>query len=118
MAFFQKIKNKFYRDDPQQVKRELKWLWMRILQYKGKILITGILGLISTVMGLASGVASKYLIDAVTGYGSNLLLRSAVLMVCLMLGGLVLQAISSRVSASIHVHVKNKMQIFFDKMQK
>ena len=110
MTFLQKLKKKFYRDDPQQVQRELKWLCVRIAQNRKMILITGILGLIGTLMGLASGVASKYLIDAVTGYGSDLLLRSAVLMAGLMLGSIVFQAISSRVSASIHVRAKNKMQ--------
>ena len=110
MTFLQKLKNKFYRDDPQQVQRELKWLYARSAQNRKMILITGILGLIGTLMGLASGVASKYLIDAVTGYGSDLLLRSAVLMAGLMLGSIVFQAISSRVSASIHVRAKNKMQ--------
>jgi len=110
MAVFQKIKQKFQRDDPQQLKRELLWLAARVKQYRGKILVIGLLGLTGTLMSLASNVASKYLIDAVTGYGPELLKRSAVIMAVMMLGGLVFQGISSRVSATVHIRVRNEMQ--------
>ncbi len=110
MAVFQKLKQKLHKDDPQQLKRELCWLLDRVNQYRGKILLIGILGLLGTLMGLASSVASKYLIDAVTGFGAGLLKRSAVVMAVMMLGGLVFQGISSRVSATIHVRVRNEMQ--------
>ena len=110
MDFFQKIRNKFHREDPQQLKRELLWLLDRVQQYRHQILTIGLLGLVSTVMSLASSVASKYLIDAVTGYGSRMLKSAAVMMVAMMLGSLVLQGLSSRVSATIHVRVKNEMQ--------
>ena len=110
MAFFQRLKKKLHTDDPQQMKRELLWLGGRVKQYHGKIAVIGLLGLVGTVMSLASSVASKYLIDAVTGYGANLLGRSAVLMVAMMLGSLVFQGISSRIGATIHVRVKNEMQ--------
>ena len=110
MAFFHNLKKQFHREDPRQLKRELRWLLACAAQHKGKILAVGLLGLIGTLMGLASSVASKYLIDAVTGYGSGTLGRAAVTMVLMMLGSLVLQSLSSRVSASIHVRVKNEMQ--------
>ncbi len=110
MGFFQKLKKQFHRDDPGQLKRELLWLAQRMKQYRGKILAIGLLGLIGTVMGLSSSVASKYLIDAVTGFGSDLLGRSAVIMGCMMLGSLLFQGISSRVGAFVHVRVRNEMQ--------
>lgn len=110
MAFFHNLNKQFHREDPQQLKRESLWLLARVVQYKGKILAVGLLGLIGTLMGLASSVASKYLIDAVTGYRSGLLGRAAIIMVLMMLGSLALHGISSRVSASVHVRVKNAMQ--------
>ncbi len=110
MAVFQTIKKQLHRDDPQQLKRELLWLWAGVKRYRWKILIIGILGLVGTLMGLASSVASKYLIDAVTGSGADGLKRSALLMVGMMLGSLVFQGVSSRISADIHVRVKNEMQ--------
>lgn len=110
MAFLRRIKKLLYREDPKQLKRELLWLFNRVKQYRKQILLIGLLGLVGTVMGLASSVASKYLIDAVTGFGADLLARSAVVMALMMAGSLVFQGISSRVGAKVHVHVRNEMQ--------
>lgn len=110
MTFFKRIKKHFHRDDPRQLKREILWLLARIKQYRKQILTIGLLGLLGTAMGLASSVASKYLIDAVTGFGADLLARSAVIMGIMMLGSLVFQGISSRVGATVHVRVRNEMQ--------
>ena len=110
MAFLRRIKKLLYREDPGQLKRELLWLLDRVKQYRKKILLIGLLGLVGTLMGLASSVASKYLIDAVTGFGKDLLARSAILMGVMMVGSLVFQGISSRVGAKVNVHVRNEMQ--------
>ena len=110
MAVFDRIRKKLHTDDPRQLKQELLWLGKRMYSYRGKILLIGILGLLGTLMGLASSVASKYLIDAVTGFGAGLLKRSAVMMAVMMLGGLVFQGVSSRISATVHVRVRNEMQ--------
>lgn len=110
MRFFRFGKKQFYKESPQQMKRELLWLWGRMKQYRKMILTVMVLGLCGTLMSLASSVASKYLIDAVTGYGTELIARAAVVMAGMMLGGLLLQAVSSRVSASVHIRVRNQMQ--------
>lgn len=110
MALFDHVKRKIHKQNQQQLKRELLWLLARMRQYRGKILAVGLLGMVGTLMGLASSVASKYLIDAVTGCGTDLLKKAAITMVLMMLGSLILQGISSRVGASVHMHVKNEMQ--------
>jgi len=110
MGVFQKLKKQLHKEDPQQLKREVLWLLQRMMQYRGKILVIVLLGLTGTAMGLVSSVASKYLIDAVTGFGSGLLARSAVLMALMMLGSLLFQGISSRIGAQVHVRVRNEMQ--------
>lgn len=110
MAFFRSVKQQFHKENPQQIKQELIWLWSHIKRYVMLILAVGALGLAGTLMGLASSVASKYLIDAVTGYGTDIIGRAAVIMACMMLGSLVLQAFSSRISARVHVRVRNQMQ--------
>lgn len=110
MRLFQRIKSKFHSDDPQQLKREIKWLFKYIKRYWVMLAIGVVLSFVGTVMGLCSSVASKYLIDAVTGYNSDMLLPSAIAMIVLMLGSLALQAFSSRISAVIHVKVKKEMQ--------
>lgn len=110
MAVFQNLKKQLHRDDPRQLKREMFWLLARIRQHWTKVLAIGLLGLLGTVMGLASSVASKYLIDAVTGFGPELLGRSAVLMAVMLLLSLVFQGVSSRVGAAIHIRAKNQLQ--------
>ena len=110
MSVFQKLQKQLHREQPGQLKKEVLWLLAKVRQYRGRILMTGLLGLVGTAMGLASSVASKYLIDAVTGYGSDRLGRSAAAMVLLMLGSLLFQGVSSRVTATIHVRAKNEMQ--------
>ena len=110
MAFLRRIKKYLHREKPGQLKRELLWLLSRMKQYRKQILMIGTLSLLGTLMGLASSVASKYLIDAVTGFGSGLLIRSAVLMGMMMLGSLIFQGISNRTSAKIHIRVRNEMQ--------
>lgn len=100
MAFFRRVKKRLQGDDPQQLKRELQWLQTQVGRYKGKILAVGLLSLTGTVMGLISSVASKYLIDAVTGYGADMLWRTVAIMAVMLLGSLVLQGVSSRVGGS------------------
>lgn len=100
MAFFRRVKKRLQGDDPQQLKRELQWPQTQVGRYKGKILAVGLLSLTGTVMGLISSVASKYLIDAVTGYGADMLWRAVAIMAVMLLGSLVLQGVSSRVGGS------------------
>ena len=100
MAFFRRVKKRLQGDDPRQLKRELQWLQTQVGRYKGKILAVGLLSLTGTIMGLISSVASKYLIDAVTGCGADMLWRAVAIMAVMLLGSLVLQGVSSRVGGS------------------
>lgn len=106
------LNQQFYKDkeNSQRLKRELAWLRNCVAQYAAMILAVGALGFVGTIMGLASSVASKYLIDAVTGYGTEIIGRAAAIMAGMMVGSLALQAVSSRVSASVHIRVRNRMQ--------
>ena len=97
MDFFRSVKQQLHNESPLQIKQELIWLWGHIKRYGMLILAVGTLGLVGTGMGLASSVASKYLIDAVTGFGTDIIGRAAGIMAGMMLGSLVLQALSSRV---------------------
>lgn len=109
MKLINKIFSIINKDDPEQFMKELRWLWKRSLKHKGMIALVAVLGLVGTLMGLGSSVATKYLIDAVTQNTSHLLL-AAILMVFMMLGSFALQAIASRVSATVHIRIRNKNQ--------
>ena len=110
MTLLRKLKEKLHREDPQQLKAEVLWLLGQMSRCRGRILTVSLLGLLSTVLSLGSSVASKYLIDAVTGGEGRHLVPAACLMAAMLLLSLLLQALSSRAGAAIHVRVKNELQ--------
>ena len=48
-----------------------KWIFTYSARYKGAIVFYVLLGIVSTTLGLVSSVASKYLIDIITGPKSS-----------------------------------------------
>ena len=92
-------------EDPRQIKREAKWLWVRIRRHRGMIAAISMLSLVGAVMGLGSSVASKYLIDAVTGLETEKIIRAAIYMGLLTVFAIVLRGVSSRIGASTHIKV-------------
>lgn len=103
-------KKRFYNEDPQRRKRELAWLKHRLGQHRGLVCGVCILGLLGTGMSLVSGVASKYLIDAVTGFDFGALWTAAAVMAAMLLGSQLLKSVASRVSARGHIQVRNQIQ--------
>ena len=110
MVFFSRFQKQLNMEDPQQLKRECGWLWSRVKKYRQAVVLVGVFSLLGTLMSLASSLASKYLIDAVTGDGSKKIGAAVAVMAALALGGLLLQAVSSYVSARVHVRLRNRMQ--------
>ena len=110
MGFFSRFQKQLNMEDPKQLRKECGWLWSRAKKHRGAVLAVGALALLGTVMSLASSLASKYLIDAVTGFGTDRIGGAALWMAAMMLGGLLLQAVSSRVGARVHVRVRNRLQ--------
>lgn len=110
MKFTEKLAKQFHKEDPQQLKRELSWLLALVSQRKWSIVLIGLLGLAGVGMSLVSSVVSKYLIDAITLQDMTVLCRCAVSMGVLLGASLLLQAVSSRIGAVIHIRAKNSLQ--------
>ncbi len=110
MALFRRLTQKFHRDDPGQLRREIRWLLGKMASFAPGIGKVAALGFLGTLMSLASSVASKYLIDAVTGLGTGSIGAAALALGILSLGGLALQAVSSRISAGVHIQVRQQLQ--------
>ena len=87
--------------------REWKWILGYVKRYKGKILLYVLLGLLATAAGLASSVASKYLIDIVTGFDNSRLGLMAVLLLSTTVGSLLLTSFSNRITARINIGIRN-----------
>jgi ABC-type multidrug transport system fused ATPase/permease subunit len=109
MKAISKILAQLHMDEPSQVRKELRWLWDRMLRCKHMVVLVCVIGLVSTLMGLGSSVATKYMIDAVIGRTEDLLM-AAILVIGMTLGGFGLQALSSRIGATVHVRVRNDNQ--------
>ena len=105
---------KLHNEDPQQIKREAKWLWTRICRHRGQIAAVAALSLVGTVMGLGSSVASKYLIDAVTGHKTQALWGAVTAMALLMVGSIALRGVSSWIGASVHmkIYTHNQRKVY------
>lgn len=94
-----------------------KWIFSYSKKYKGAILFYTLLGIFSTSMGLVSSVASKYMIDIITGYQTDKLWIMIVLTVGSAVFSLAFSNIISRISTKLSIYINNDIQAdIFDKI--
>ena len=105
-----KIRMKIKSGALREFCHEAKWVWRYIRRYRLAVGIYILLGLLSTLMGLGTSVASKYLIDAVTGYKTGAIGTAAAAMAGMMVLSIVLRSISSLVGAKNSVFIHNEIQ--------
>lgn len=101
---------KFKDGSIRQMWEEWKWIYAYGRRYKKEIVLYVICGMIGTAMTLASSIASKNLIDIVTGVQKNKILPMAVVMVVMALSSILFQAFMSRISARINIRILNDVQ--------
>lgn len=94
-----------------------KWIFSYSRKYKWAIVYYTILGIVSTVLGIVSAVASKYLIDIITGYQTSKLGVLLVIMIGSSLFSLLFSNLLSRISTKISIYINNDIQAdIFDKI--
>lgn len=94
-----------------------KWIFSYSRKYWKAILFYIFLGVFSTSLGLVSSVASKYLIDIITGYQTSKLVTMIVIMVGSSLFSMVFSSVISRVSTKLSIYINNDIQAdIFDKI--
>ena len=94
-----------------------KWIFSYSARYKGAIIFYIILGIFSTSMGLVSSVASKYLIDIITGFETSRLWVVIAVMVGSTAFSLTFGSIISRISTKLSIDINNDIQAdIFDKI--
>ena len=94
-----------------------KWIFSYSARYKGAIAFYVILGIFSTSMGLVSSVASKYMIDIITGYETSKLWGMILIMVGSTVFSLAFSSIISRISTKLSIDINNDIQAdIFDKI--
>ncbi|MCI6488160.1 MAG: ABC transporter ATP-binding protein/permease [Clostridiales bacterium] len=94
-----------------------KWIFTYSARYKFAIVFYVFLGIFSTTMGLVSSVASKYLIDIITGYQTSKLAILIIVMVGSSIVSLALDSVLSRITTRLSIYINNDIQAdIFDKI--
>ena len=87
-----------------------RWIFGYSARYKGAIFFYIILGLVSTSLGLVSSIATKYLIDIITGYKTDRLSQLIIIMVGSGIFSLLFDNIVNRISTRLSVDINNDIQ--------
>lgn len=91
--------------------KEWRWLLHFISGYRFQIFLYVFIGILSTVMGLGSTVASKYLIDSVVEHNTQTIVASAVFAVSLALLQIIVNAVTSRVASVVGTKISNEIRL-------
>ena len=93
----------------REIIAETKWIYAQARPYRGSIALYILLGVVAIVLGFGSSVASKYLIDAVTGQSGQI----ATAVVCYAVFALVqifFNAMTRRISAKLSIRAGNEIR--------
>lgn len=94
----------------QEILDDWKWIFGYSKRYKGVIFFYTILGIVSSTLGLVSSIASKYMIDIITGYK----MEQLGLLISIMLGSavfsLTISSFLSRLSTKISIRINQEIQ--------
>ena len=94
-----------------------KWIFSYSKKYKGAIFFYTFLGIFSTSLGLVSSVASKYIIDIITGYKVEKLWLLILITVGSAAFSLAFNSVISRISTKLSIYINNDIQAdIFDKI--
>ena len=94
-----------------------KWIFSYSGRYKPAIVFYVLLGVFGTTFGLAASIASKYLIDIITGYRLEKLPLLIVIMVGSEVFSLLFESIVNRIFAKLSININNDIQAdIFDKI--
>ena len=101
----------------REILSDWKWIFSYSKKYKGAILFYVLLGIISSSLGLISSVATKYLVDVITGYQTDKLAMLIIIMVGGAVFSLLFNSLISRITAKLSIDINNDIQAdIFDKI--
>lgn len=101
----------------QEIIDDWKWIFSYSKRYKWAIVFYIILGVFSTSLGLVGTVASKYMIDIITGYKFEKLGIMAALMIGSTVFSLIFGSIINRLTTKLGIYINQDIQAdIFDKI--
>ncbi|MBR0088102.1 MAG: ABC transporter ATP-binding protein, partial [Lachnospiraceae bacterium] len=101
-----KVKDGTYRE----ILDDWKWIFSYSKRYKGAIAFYTILGIFSTSLGLVASVASKYMIDIITGEHKEKLWIMIVITLGSAIFSLVFSSLIGRLSLRLSININNYIQ--------
>ena len=117
MESFKIIIRKIKDGSINEMWNEFKWMMSYAKNYKKEIVFYIFLGIFSTIMTLVSSIASKELIDVVTGHEVSKAPLMAIIMISMSLFSLFFGSIMSRITIQINIRIQNDIQAdIFDKI--
>lgn len=87
-----------------------KWIFSYSRKYVKSILLYTVLGLLSTTFGVVSSVASKYVIDIITGYQMDKLGLLIAVMVGSTVFNVVFKNLTGRMAVKLNIDINNDIQ--------
>ena len=87
-----------------------KWIFSYSRKYVKGILLYTVLGLLSTTLGVVSSVASKYVIDIITGYQMDKLGLLIAVMVGSTVFGVIFKNLTGRMAVKLNIDINNDIQ--------
>lgn len=115
--FLRTMRTRFKDGTYREILDDWKWIFTYSKRYKGAIVFYVFLGILSTTLGLVGAVASKYVIDIITGYQTSRLWLLITITVSSTILSLVLNSLLGRISLKMSIRIGNDVQRdIFDKI--
>ncbi len=100
-----------------EVAYEWKWLLRYIKKYIWSIAVHIAIGVLGTLMGLGTSIASKFLIDSVVSHNKETIVAAICFSVGLAVSQLLINAVSSRITSKIGTRISAEIRSdFFESM--
>ncbi len=87
-----------------------RWILSYSKRYKGAIIFYTLLGVFSSSMGMVSSIASKYVIDIITGFQTEKLSLMIAVMIGSAIFSLTFSSIINRLSTRLGIYINNDIQ--------
>lgn len=104
------LRQRFLDGTLGEVLSDWKWIWSFTRGHRWAIAVYTLLGMLSSAIGLAAGVASKYLIDCIVSMDTQRLVPLAVWVVLTGAVAMAVRSISARYSAKLNITMHNEVQ--------
>ena len=104
------LRRRFSEGTLGEVVSDWKWIWSFSRGHGGAIAVYTLFGIFSSVIGLAAGILSKYLIDCIVSLDTRRLLPLAVAMVGMGALSVAFRSVAARFSAKLNISMHNDVQ--------